>query len=336
MTISKRNTADRAAMRDKHYECFPDRSRKKAADPSCRLTTKNPGTRYAPSHNRTDDPFFEGEATGVVFLRGADKKKKKGEARSGKLLALIIIVMFFASVSVAAYFLMVVDSVLVTGVSDDAVRRIIELSGIETGSHILSVDLKKAKAAIESDPYFKVNRIEREYPSKIVIEAGQRREAASIEYMDVNIIIDNEGYVLFIGKRDSTEGLIKVEGLRLSGCQVNRSLGETPDIFIYTLLEVLGALKDEDFLSSIKTLEVSNPLDIRMTAINELHIVLGEADRLSEKLESLKEVMPELERRGLLNGILDLSIKGAPVYSPAPQESEDNDPGEGSGQEGDD
>jgi cell division protein FtsQ len=314
---------------------YPDRDKQRAVDPSSFYTVRNKkGELYAPTHNSSADDFFGKEdlPDDTVPLARKVIKKPKHKVRVNKPFFRTVVVLTTLALLTAAFFILRIDLISVTGVSGPVSERIIGSSGIKKGSPIWLADLNKAKAGIESDPYIKVGRIEREYPSTIVIEAEERKEAAAIEYMGTFIVIDREGHVLSIGERENTDGLIRIKGLRLTGCQVNRDLSETADIFISALIDTIGAIEDQGLADSILEMDLSNPLGIRLTALEGLSILIGQPERLDEKLMKLNELLPILKARGIAAGTLDLSAKAEPVYSPPPEADEESAEGEEKGE----
>jgi cell division protein FtsQ len=315
---------------------YPDRDKKRAVDPSSFYTVRNKkADLYAPTHNNPPDDVFGPEDLlddpAPPARKAANKLKHK--VRVNKPFVRTVVVLITLSLLAAAFFILRIDHISVTGVSGPASERIIRSSGIKKGSPIWLADLNKAKAGIESDPYIKVGRIEREYPSTIVIESEERKETAAIEYMGTFIVIDREGHVLSIGERENTDGLIRIKGLRLTGCQVNRDLSETADIFISALIDTIGAIEDQGLADSILEMDLSNPLGIRLTALEGLSILIGQPERLDEKLMKLNELLPILKARGIAAGTLDLSAKAEPVYSPPPEADEESAEGEEKGEE---
>jgi hypothetical protein len=311
---------------------YPDRDNKRPVDPSAFYTVRNKkADLYAPTHNSAAG---ESDNSGNVFVTPAQpavralKVKPKRRARVNKTFVKAAGILMTLSLLAGAFFILRVSLIDVVGVTGAASERITELSGIKKGSPIWLTDLNKAKAGIEADPYIKVGRIILKYPSTVVIEAESREETAAIEYMDTYIVIDREGHVLSIGKRENLDGLIKIRGLRLTGCQVNRNLSEAPDIFISALTDMLGAIEGCSLRDAIEEMDLSNPLSIKLKASGGLCVLIGPPERLEEKLLKLNELLPALTSRELLAGTLDLSAKAEPVYSPPPDAGEEIPEGE--------
>ena len=59
--------------------------------------------------------------------------------------------------------------------------------------------------------------VTRVYPDKLVVNITEREEAAVLVGMNVQAVIDKDGYVLYIGARADYTGLIKITGMVCSG-----------------------------------------------------------------------------------------------------------------------
>jgi hypothetical protein len=101
------------------------------------------------------------------------------------------------------------------------------------------------------------------------------------------------------------------------GFHVNQKLGANSDFQTQTLLSMIGQLMTFDLLKDVEVLDLSNPLNICLYTRDGVTVTFGQPDDLPGKLAWMRDVLPSLQAGGIMNGTLDVSAKGGPIYSPA-------------------
>lgn len=252
---------------------------------------------------------------GVVDITERTTKNKTD--KRPKLYVIVPSILIICGLLAAGFFVFLVQRIKVTGNDKYTADLIIKQSGLETGELIFFTNLEAAKARLSIDPYINVISIKRDYPNCIKIEICERKEVAAIEYMDYYVIIDHDGCVLSIDRRDDLNGLLQISGIKTTGYQVNKPLGTLSDFSVSTTVSLIKALEAHKLMQRINVVDVSNPLKIQMTTADGLVVLLGQPDNIDQKLQMFIEVMPEIRSRQWFSGILDLSAKGDPVYCAA-------------------
>ena len=62
--------------------------------------------------------------------------------------------------------------------------------------------------------------------------------------------------------------------------------------------------------------DLANPLHVCLYTKDNVEVVLGQPDGLSEKLAWMRDALPSLRKSGATGGTLDVSAKGGAIYSP--------------------
>ena len=228
----------------------------------------------------------------------------------------MLIAAIFAVLLVLSYFLMRIEYIEVEGnilKTDDEIKM---LAGIETGSHIWLISKKRAENAIETDPYIQSADIVRIYPNSISINVVERPVAAVIEGISAYAVIDESGYVLSIDDAAKYDDILRVTGMGASGYKVATYLGDENDFMARTLLSILDAMNKSGIKDDIKSLDISNPMSIKMQMKSGIYVHMGQSDNAQEKLQKLSVVLPWLSESGYCDGTVDISVQGDPVYSP--------------------
>lgn len=245
-------------------------------------------------------------------------RKKKRMASAKKVFGNVAFVLFLvAAILVALYYGFLLSDIVVLGNETYSAEHIIELSGLQLGKHILACDLDAAQAGVEENPYLQVESITYIFPSRIRIIVTERKEAAGIIGLDYNVIIDKNGYVLSMSGGTDLSKLLQVTGVTMTGFQLGQRLGQGNDLTTATLVDIIAKLEEYALISSIKSIDMTTPLALTMTAQNGLKIQLGQATDLDAKMSSLYRLLPQFVSKNVTTGTLYLSAKGGTVYSPS-------------------
>ncbi len=243
------------------------------------------------------------------------RKKQRGEIFAKLFGNLVFVIGMLVAVGVALYYGFLLSDIVVLGNENYSSDYIIERSELKLGTHMLLVDLDEAEENIAEDPYLQVDSVTYIFPSRVRILVTERKAVAGIVGLDSNVIIDKNGYVLSMAGGTDISDLIQVTGVTVSGFQLGQRLGQGNDFSTATLIQIIAVLEQYDIASSIKSIDLTTPLAITMTAQNGLRIHVGQATGLDEKMDVLARLLPQFLDKGITSGTLYLSAKGGTVYS---------------------
>ena len=249
------------------------------------------------------------------FIERHIRKKQRAELTKKLFGNLVVVFAILAAVGVALYYGFLLSDIVVMGNENYASDYIVERSGLKLGTHMLFVDLDEAEANISQDPYLQVDSVTYIFPARVRIVVTERKAVAGIVGLDSNVIIDKNGYVLSMAGGTDISDLIQVTGVNVSGYQLGQRLGQGNDFSTATLVQIISVLEQYNLSASIRSIDLTTPLAITMTAENGLKIHVGQATELEEKMEDLATLLPLFLNKGINVGTLYLSAKGAPVYS---------------------
>jgi cell division protein FtsQ len=323
-------------------EPVPPTAKRESASPDAKKEPAPPATKKGPASPDAKKPQDAGPE--ILFrdkhykeddakeIRKRKKKKRRNDEKwrkTRKRLAIVITVLAVILLIVAAYYVTLLRNVEVVGNDKYSAAAISELSGLVGGKNMFLCDLDAARANITSNPYLNVLKMERILPDTIRITLQERKETAVIMYLDYNVVIDESGYVLSIGGGGTYPDILHVIGMSATGLQVGRTLAQSDNFQAQTLLALLENLGKYDLIGTMEQVNISNPLRVEMRTREGLDIVLGEPDKLEEKMAWIVEVLPVLRERGYTEGTLNVGVVTGPVFSPAtrqePTNSEDAD-----------
>ncbi len=276
--------------------------------------------------NETEETIRMHEAEKKARAREAARKheeyverqlrKKKNTALFVKIFGnLMIVLVMLIAVGVALYYGFLLSDIVVMGNDAFTSEYIVDLSGLKLGTHMLFVDLDEAKANISENPYLQVESVTYIFPSRVRIIVSERKEVAGIVGLDSTVIIDKNGYVLSMTAGTDISDLIQVTGVSMTGYELGQRLGEGNDFSTATLVQIIAVLEQYSLTSSIKSIDLTTPLAITMTATNGLKIHVGQATGLESKMDVLSRILPQFFAKDVYTGTLYLSAKGGTVYS---------------------
>lgn len=216
---------------------------------------------------------------------------------------------------VLSFFILRVKTINITGNVKKTEEEIIALSQIKKGDHMWFFNTEIAEKQIETDPYIAFSEVERSYPNTVNIKVTEKLAAAVIQSVSAYAVIDSQGYVLSIDDAASYDDILNVSGMGATGYKVGTYLGDENDFMARTLLSILDAMEKSGIKESVKSLDISNPMSIEMVMKNGIRVHMGQSEDAQKKFEKLVLVLPWLEQNGYLDGTVDISAKGDPVYS---------------------
>ena len=249
-------------------------------------------------------------------LKKLEEKKNRQPPDPKKALAYAITAVCLVALLLLGYFLFLLQTVEVEGNEQYPAERIIELSGLTAGTHLLLCDLDGVKANVESNPYLAVASVSLKWPRSIRIAVVERQETAAIQSQDYDVIIDDTGHVLSIGKSSDLSHLLLVTGMSNIGFAINEKIGTSSDLQTQTLLSLIAELEKLELLQEVQRADLANPLHVCLYTKDNIEVVLGQPDGLSEKLAWMRDALPSLRKSGATGGTLDVSAKGGAIYSP--------------------
>ncbi|MDO4568398.1 MAG: FtsQ-type POTRA domain-containing protein, partial [Clostridia bacterium] len=229
---------------------------------------------------------------GDAVEKKAGKRVKRTRKRRGIGIAIAVIAL--CAVLAAAYFVMRIDTVTITGGADASRQYLLELSQLKMGEHVLLCGLWDARDNIEQDPYFDVLDIGYIFPNEITIAVYKHEPIAEIVGTHGSAVINAEGVVLEL-ESDAELDCVKVYGLTLVGCSEGEQLGSGYDFRIASVLSIIEKLHGDERLASIKTLDVSNPLSVVLLTASDLRIEIGQPVDLDDKLEDIAAALEGTE-----------------------------------------
>lgn len=219
-------------------------------------------------------------------------------------------------------FVFVVRSVDVVGggdvMSDEAVVR---AAKIDFGSSIFRIDVQKIERGINATGLLKFERVDVRYPDTAVIYVKQRTREAMLLSTGKIRVLDGEGCVMESLDQVPDMDLVYVSGFRVMSCNTGERLqAESGQTEAYCA--VIAALNSHAADLYVSELDVADPKNLRIVTRTGIVVLLGDMQRMEDKIAWMKSAVADLERRGEGGGTLDVSSGNKADYIAAAEQED--------------
>lgn len=244
----------------------------------------------------------------------AGRKKTSAQKRSGRFLVMLAVLAVLVLLVRSRIF--VVREIEVAGnlIRQDA--EIAGLSGIRLGMSIFSVDKEELNRNISADNYVELQEVNIQLPDTVTIRVRERTPCAAVNSAGVIMLVDREGYILErLTYLPDIPGVVVVSGIDVSVGAQSRMIGSGTAGQMAVMQKLLSALQASGVQKLVSELNVADQNNLYLVSESGIQILLGDEERLDEKLLWMKAVLEELTGRGVMSGVLDVSSGKNAVYA---------------------
>lgn len=206
-----------------------------------------------------------------------------------------------------------VEDVILRGQIDLEREDIIYSGNIEIGRNIFLQPPGSIKKNLSSNPYIESAIVKRSFPNKFLVDIVERREFASIPYMNNYVIINEKGVVLAV--RENIEADIPIlTGVNIETLKLGDVIDFGDEYLKRRIFELLTACKNQNTFGNISEINIYNDGEIKLYTIVGIEVVLGEGEDLDYKMKFLNKILIDLYNKNIRTGVIDMSHGGSPVY----------------------
>ncbi|MFH1039314.1 MAG: FtsQ-type POTRA domain-containing protein [PVC group bacterium] len=239
----------------------------------------------------------------VKMNAAVKRRKKKNSAPAGsrpgggrRAGSVILFILFLAALGGGGWWLMrsskmfIVREIRIRNNHAYTEQEIMEMTGLETGGNIFSLDPAAARDNLLHNSDFRDARVERIFPDLVQVDVVEREPRARVHFGQL-YTIDDRGVVLGPRKSAPEARLPIIRGLKV----VNNSRDLSPPDKKDACLRLLRELEEQGIGSLVRIDEIrifSSDL-IEMKTEGEMEITLGQED-YGEQLMRLKTVLNKL------------------------------------------
>ncbi len=253
------------------------------------------------------------------------RRARRKVERKKRLYALLVLMGLAVLVLLAGYFTFLIRSIDVVGnTSRYSKEDIVAASGLKVQTHILMLDLDKAREDLKKDPYINTT-VSYVFPNRIRITVEERSPAGAVSWgpnKEYIAVIDRTGIVLE-SDASSYAGLPLVQGLIITGANKGARIGDPADEQVQSMLDVISTLVELGLADKIRTVDLTETMGISLYTPEGYRIEVGDTSDLLTKLNRLKKnytaIMDKAAQymgRGADNVTIYLYSKNGVVISP--------------------
>lgn len=234
--------------------------------------------------------------------------KKKRSRLIWRIVLLSILVL--ALLGVAGYFaanhFFIVKTVTVQETSLYPAEAILEKVGIPAGTPLHKVSKEVVKASVEENfPYLVNVTVEFDLPHAVLVSFAEDHGIFSLTLGEELFAVNESLCVVSKESKDSSLRRIRLYSDDVSRCIVGEELAFFDETGRESLASIVQALKKEDFLERIGSIDLRDKFNIRLTLEDRFTVLIGDGSELAGKLAMLRGVLEDLSATA--TGRIDLT-----------------------------
>lgn len=199
----------------------------------------------------------------------------------------------------------VVRSVEVTGDAQVSSDEIVRAARVRFGSSMLLVDEEELRREMNATGAYRLDRVEKQYPSTLVLEVHARSRAAMLLHMGKIRILDETGCLMESVNDVPDTDLVYVSGMRVTSLEIGEPM-RAAEGQAQAYCAAMCALLNQGASLYVSELDVSDVENLRIITRTGIRVELGDAENMENKIAWMKGAVADLERRGESGGTLDV------------------------------
>ncbi len=178
--------------------------------------------------------------------------------------------------------------IVVDGMQRYTADEIIDVSKIRKGDNLLHVDTAKAAEKIESGlAYVESAKVERSFPTKIVITVVEAEKWYCINQFGVKAVISRGGKIL---EKGSSQGLVEVTGYEAESLETGTRLTSKVEGKKTIPEQILNAA-DKAGITDIDSIDMTDRYDINVLVEGRITLELGGISDIDAKMQAARSII---------------------------------------------
>jgi cell division protein FtsQ len=254
-----------------------------------------------------------------------NRQKKKQPARRtkrvmGERLRITLMVVLCLSILVVTAFLssyvFEITNVQVEGNSKIKTDKILKMANINVGDNLFHTNAGDVAERFEAESYLELDKLERKYPSTLILHVSERKAVAALKYGDAYILVDKNGIVL--ETVDKPVDALIAENVNPTAAMLGQPVQGVDEFQIQTLARLSEELKQSREWEEFESVDLSNPTAMIIRTKLQVKIRLGDTGDMDKKIQWIDTLLERCRSDGLAFGTIDVSFpqKGEASYIP--------------------
>lgn len=259
------------------------------------------------------------------WLQPEDPPQPPAKRRSGLITAAAVLALILAVAVILNESVFQIRNIAVYGNETVSWDEVITLAGLKRSTGFFTLNEKKIAEGINSHTRLVFERLEKEFPNTLTIFVHERKEVVKVQEMGAFYFLDDEGMVLRrVGKTEVTKEeellgrtLVMVTGLKPKDLRTGRIMAAGSAAHMEAYLELVQELEKQGYLFQVSELNITDPENLYLVTTDGYTAHLGDLTDLRAKIGTVRAVVSKLREMGKKNGMLEASVPGTVIYTPA-------------------
>lgn len=211
---------------------------------------------------------------------------------------------------------LVVRDVQVVGAEAGDERMIADAAGIKAGDRLLLLDWQAAERGISALGRYRLEAGETTLTGRATLHVAERASAAMLSCGNGMAVVDGDMHLIELRQDAPDRDVLFISGMEvgLNGLG-ERVSGDAAQL--EACRAVLAAAEESGAGGFISEVNVADAANISLVAGTGTRVLLGNTDRLRDKLSLARAAVRDIERRGEGGGVLDVIGAAHADYRPA-------------------
>lgn len=175
-------------------------------------------------------------------------------------------------------------------------QQIADIAGVSMYQSIFSINEGQLRQAVESNRYLRFEGMQIVYPDGLILRVSERQPSATVTYLGVMFVLDDEGRVLDQYSADSeTLDVPVVTGLKIKRLAIGETLQTEMQWQTQAVQKVLAVLARSELTGRAVELNAENSDNLYLMTTDGLKIELGDVENMETKISIAQEVLRQID-----------------------------------------
>lgn len=240
---------------------------------------------------------------------GVKKKKRKNKSNLSLYYALIALIVIIVGVILSLTVLFKIDKIVVNGDVPYNSADIIEASGVKLGENIIRADYSQAeKRVLDTLLLVETVKVEKKFPTTIVITVTESKPCYNIESEDGYIITSESGKIIDFLKTPIS-GLMTVFGIDAKSTEPFEILKDKESNKADIILAINKAI-DKSEIDGIISINIEDKYNITLNFEDRIEVRIGNSANIDYKIQYVKSVFESNKISSQAQGYLIIDDNG--------------------------
>lgn len=222
-----------------------------------------------------------------------NRKRRRNNLRSYYAIAAVGAFVLLLILCMTVFFNYGPENVQINGVTLYTNEQILVVGGISGEGNLMRTDTDLIAERLQKYlVYIDDVKVQKKYPSKLVVNVTEAEKAANIQFNDKYYVTSKSGKMLECGNESRTKGIPVVKGLKLKSITPGSTI-ETDDPLKTKIFNDLMTQIDELGFDKVTSIDLTDRTDITLNYNGKIRIYIGSSVDMDYKLKYIKAVIDD-------------------------------------------